>query len=62
MTPGLVLMICSAGRRVSAVEWMAPETMPSAAFFFIIMVPKNVSSFMVASAFSGVMPLALRSS
>ena len=41
VTPGLVLMICSAGRRVSAVEWIAPETMPSAAFFFIIMVPKT---------------------
>ena len=39
-TPGAVFNICSAGRRVSAVEWQAPATMPSASLFFTITIPK----------------------
>ena len=37
--PGLVLMICSAGRSISPVEWMAPETRPSASPHFTISTP-----------------------
>ena len=37
--PGLALMICSAGRSMSPVEWIAPETSPSASPFFSIITP-----------------------
>ena len=40
LVPGAVLRICSAGRSVSAVEWQAPETRPSASPILTIMVPK----------------------
>ncbi len=39
-TPGVVLMICSAGRMVCAVVCRAPETIPSAMPFQTIIVPK----------------------
>ena len=38
LVPGAVLRICSAGRRVLAVEWQAPETRPSASPILTIMV------------------------
>mmetsp|Transcript_44821 Transcript_44821/g.114584 ORF Transcript_44821/g.114584 Transcript_44821/m.114584 type:complete len:357 (-) Transcript_44821:714-1784(-) len=59
--PGAVLMTCSAGLIVSAVVWMAPLTMPSAAPVAIIMVAYMLGllhSCCVAA--SSVMPLALR--
>ncbi len=63
LQPGLVRRICSAGRRVFAVEWQAPETSPSASFSLSIMTPKVVLSLCrVSLAFSGVMPFFLRSS
>ena len=37
-TPGLVLMIRSTGPRVSAVEWVEPDTNPSASPMHTIMV------------------------
>ncbi len=37
--PGFVFKICRQGRRVSAVEWHAPDTMPSASPIFTIMTP-----------------------
>ncbi|VWL89780.1 Uncharacterised protein [Collinsella intestinalis] len=40
LVPGAVFRICRAGRRVSAVEWQAPETRPSASPILTIMVPK----------------------
>ena len=39
-TPGAVFKICRAGRRVSAVEWQAPATMPSASPAFTMTMPK----------------------
>jgi hypothetical protein len=39
LIPGLVLMICRAGRMVSPVECRAPETSPSASPLWTIMVP-----------------------
>ena len=36
---GLDLMICKAGRSMSPVEWMAPETRPSASPIFTIITP-----------------------
>ena len=58
--PGAILMICRPGRSVAAVVQIAPATMPSTLSSYSIIAPKNMVSFMVASAFSGVMPLALR--
>ena len=40
LVPGAVLMICSEGRSVLAVEWQAPETTPSASLFLTIMQAK----------------------
>ena len=37
--PGLDLMICSAGLSMSPVEWIAPETRPSASPIFTIITP-----------------------
>ena len=37
--PGFDLMICSAGRSMSPVEWIAPDTRPSASPIFTIMMP-----------------------
>ena len=39
LVPGAVLRICRAGRSVSAVEWQAPDTRPSASPILTIMVP-----------------------
>ncbi len=38
-TPGAVFRICRAGRSVSAVEWHAPATMPSASLAFTMTMP-----------------------
>ena len=38
--PGAVFNIWSAGLNVSAVEWQAPETNPSAFSHFTIIIPK----------------------
>ena len=61
-TPGAHLMTCRAGRSVSAVEWMAPETRPSTSPIFSIMVPSITLSANAARACSSVMPFDLRSS
>ena len=39
LMPGLDLMICSAGRSMSPVEWIAPETRPSASPALTIITP-----------------------
>ena len=39
LVPGLVFRICRQGRKVSAVEWQAPETIPSASPIFTIITP-----------------------
>ena len=57
-TPGAVFKICSAGRRVSAVAWHAPATIPSASFAFTMITPKVMLSVSrIWRAFSGVIPL-----
>ena len=60
--PGAVFRIWREGRKTSPVEWHAPDTMPSASPIFTIMTPKYSSSSISSIAFSGVMPLAWRSS
>mmetsp|Transcript_36349 Transcript_36349/g.77511 ORF Transcript_36349/g.77511 Transcript_36349/m.77511 type:complete len:272 (-) Transcript_36349:347-1162(-) len=59
--PGATLISSRAGRIVLAVEWHAPETMPSASPCTIIMVPKyDGSARSTSRAFCRVMPLCLR--
>ena len=62
LQPGTVLMICSAGRIVCAVLWIAPDTRPSASSSASIIVPTMIGSCSSMTARSGVMPLALRRS
>ena len=61
-TPGAVRIIWRAGRSVSAVEWIAPETRPSTSPNLSIIVASMTLSERATRADSGVMPLALRSS
>ena len=44
LNPGAILINCSAGRIVFAVEWHAPLTIPSAMPLSIIIVPKYAQS------------------
>ena len=62
LMPGFGLMICSAGRSMSPVEWIAPETSPSASPTLTIMTPKYIGSLTSLAASSSVMPFALRGS
>ena len=56
--PSAVFNIWSAGLKVSAVEWTAPDTRPSASVFwsFNISIPKYTGSFTRTFAFSIVIP------
>ena len=62
--PGFVFNIWSAGLKVFAVEWAAPDTKPSAFKFssFSIIIPKYIGSFNNSSACSKVIPLFFLSS
>ena len=59
--PGAVLMICSAGRRVSPVVESAPEICPSAPSDLIMRQPRYSGFFTISRAFSIVMPFFSRS-
>ena len=59
--PGAVLMICSAGRSMSPVVWLAPDTRPSASPWRTISTPWYMASAASRPASSRVRPFALRS-
>ena len=61
-TPGAGLMICSAGRIVSPVAWIAPARKPSTSPACSIIVPKWIGSATRLAASASSSPLGLRSS